>query len=177
MNDNVTDSVIDDPMLDDEWLAAPAKRSRVRAVLVVALAAAVCFLGGALVQKQFGTASASEAAGPAGFGGGQLPEGLPEGMGQGGFPGGGVPDAPEDTGGTTADDPSASVIGEVVEVRGDVWIVEDLGGERHQVEVGDDTDVVRETSVKPDQVKVGDPVDVTGTNSDGRLQADEVTLR
>lgn len=30
---------------------------------------------------------------------------------------------------------------------------------------------------KPSQVEVGDPVDITGTESDGRLQADDVTLR
>ncbi len=38
----------------------------------------------------------------------------------------------------------------VVEVRGDVWIVEDLGGERHEIKVGDDTDVIREVrSISP----------------------------
>lgn len=173
----MTDTVIDNPMLDDEWLAAPAKRSRLRAVLVVALAAAVCLLGGALIQKHFGASSAADAAtGPAGFGGGQLPEGMPEGMpegiGQGGFPG-----ESDDAGGTTDDDAGESVIGEVVEIRGDVWIVEDLGGKRHKVKVGETTEVTRETSIKPAQVEVGDPVDVTGTNNDGRLQADEVTLR
>lgn len=167
----MTDTVIDDPMLDEEWLAAPVKRSRLRALLVVALAATVCFLGGALVQKHFGTASTSAAAGPGGFTGGQLPEGIPtgmpEGLAQGGFP--------ADTG--TTDDDTQSVIGELVEVRGDVWIVEDLGGKRHEVQVGDDTDVVRESSIRSSQVKVGDPVDITGTESDGRLQADDVTLR
>jgi len=180
MNDVMTDTAIDDPMLDDEWLAAPAQRSRVRAVLVIALAAAVCFLGGALVQKQFGTdAAADPAAGPGGFASGQLPEGIPEGipegMGQGAFPG-----AVDESGGSAADDSedtSASVIGEVVEVRGDVWIVEDLGGERHQIKVGDDTDVIRETSIKPARVEVGDPVDISGTTNEGQIQANEVTLR
>ena len=164
----MTETVTDDPMLDDEWLAAPAKRSRLRGVLVVALAASMCFLGGALVQKELGTASTSAAATPSGFPGGQLPEGLPEGLAQGGLPGDVA---------TTTDDDTTSVIGKVVEVRGDVWVVEDLGGTRHEVQVGDDTDVVREKRLKPSQVKVGDPVDVTGTDSDGRLQADEVTLR
>lgn len=165
----MTQTATDDPMLDDEWLAAPAKRSRLRGVLVVALAASVCFLGGALVQKELGTASTSGAAAvPSGFPGGQLPEGLPEGLGQGGLPGDQA---------TTTDDDTESVIGKVVEVRGNVWIVEDLGGTRHEVQVGDDTDVVRESRLKPSQVKVGDPVDVTGTDNDGRLQADEVTLR
>lgn len=166
MNDTATDNVIDDPMLDDEWLAAPVKRSRSRVVLVGALAAAVCFLGGALIQKHFGSdPAAGAAAGPGGFTGGQLPEGLPEGL-------------PEDVGqGGLPDADSGSVIGEVVEVRGNVWIVEDLGGERHEIKVVSDTDVIRETSVQPAQVKVGDPVDITGTNKDGQLQADEVTLR
>ena len=170
----MTDSVTDDPMLDEEWLAAPVKRSRLRAVLVVILAAAVCFLGGAMVQQHFGTSAGAEtAAGRAGFAGGQLPAGLPEG----GFPGlapgasNGAADSP-----AAADDAEA-VIGTVVEVRGEVWIVEDLGGKRHRITVGEDTDVVRETSIQPNAVKVGDPVDVSGTTSNGQLQANEVTLR
>ena len=169
----MTDTVIDDPMLDEEWLAAPAKRSRLRAALAALLVAGLCFLGGALVQKHFGASSAEEAsAGAGGFAGGQLPEGLPEGIAQGGFPGG----AADTSSGDDSDDAEA-VIGEVVAVRGDVWIVEDLGGKRHEVKVGDDTAVVRETRVATAQVNVGDPVDVTGTTSNGRLQADEVTLR
>lgn len=170
----MTDTVIDDPMLDEEWLAAPARRSRLRLALVVALAAALCFLGGALVQKHFGTDSAAgTTAGPGGFGGGQLPEGLPEGFGQGGFPGA----APEDGGTAAADTDTQSVIGKVAEVRGDVWIVEDLGGNSHRIKVSDDTDVVRETDIERDLVKVGDAVDVSGPDNDGQLQADEVILR
>ena len=168
----MTDTVIDDPMLDDEWLAAPVRRSRLRGVLVVALAAAVCFLGGALVQKHYGATDTAAAAGPAGFGGGQLPEGMPEGMPEGPAQGG-LPD----TGASTEGDTSRSVIGELVEVRGDLWIVEDLGGRRHEVQVSDDSDVVRESSIKPSQVKPGDPVDITGTEGDGRLQANDITLR
>ena len=110
---------------------------------------------------------------------GQLPEGLPEGIGQGGFPGsgGGLPGPSDDAGGATTDNASQSVIGEVIQIRGDVWIVKDLGGKRHKITVGDDIDVTRETSIKSAQVRVGDPVDITGTNSDGQLQANEVTLR
>lgn len=170
----MTDTVIDDPMLDEEWLPAPVKRSRPRAVLVVILAAAVCFLGGAMLQKHFGTSSdPGTAAGPAGFAGGQLPAGLPEG----GFPGvgSGTVDGTADS--PTGADEAESVIGTVVKVRGEVWIVEDLGGKRHRITVGDDTDVVRETSIQLTAVKVGDPVDVSGTTSNGRLEANEVTLR
>ena len=67
---------------DDEWLAAPTRRSRWRSVLVLALAAALVFLAGVEVQKRFGTASGGSAAlagAPAGF-----PSGLPSG----GFPSG-----------------------------------------------------------------------------------------
>lgn len=172
-----TDTATGDPMLDDEWLAPPARRSRLRIALVVTLAAAVCFLAGALAQKHLGAETAAEtAAGPPGFAGGGLPEGLPEGIGQDGFPGGGAPST--STGDeATADDTGESVIGEVIKVRGDVWVVEDLGGNRHEVEVSTDTDVVRETTIEPAQVEVGDPVDIAGTTSDGRLVADEVTLR
>ena len=169
----MTETVIDDPMLDEEWLAAPVKRSRLRVVLAVALAAAVCVLGGAMIQKHFGASSAAEAAtGPGGFPGGQLPAGMPEG----GFPAG-VPGTSDGASETAGADESKSVIGELVEVRGEVWIVEDLGGKRHRIRVDDDTDVVRETSIKLTAVKVGDPVDVTGTSSNNRLQATEVTLR
>jgi hypothetical protein len=171
----MTDTVIDDPMLDDEWLAAPARRSRLRTGLVAALAAAVCFYGGTLVHKHLGTDEAAPTAGgPAGLGG-QLPDGLPEGLGQGGLPGGGT--APGTTGDGAAGGDGGSVIGTVVKVRGQVWTVEDLGGTRHTVQVGEDTDVVRETHVATAEVEVGDPVDITGTASDGRLQADEVALR
>lgn len=168
----MTDTVIDDPMLDDAWLAAPVRRSRLRGVLVVALAAAVCFLGGALVQKHYGATDASAAAGPAGFGGAQFPAGGPEGM-----PAGAAQEGLPDRGTSTEDDTSRSVIGELVEVRGDLWIVEDLGGKRHEVQLNDDTDVIRESSIKPSQVRRGDPVDITGTEGDGRLQADDITLR
>ena len=51
--------MVDDPVLDEEWLAAPRRRSRLRLALAATLAAALCFLGGVLVQQQLGTASAS----------------------------------------------------------------------------------------------------------------------
>ena len=164
----VTDTVIDDPMLDEEWLAAPTRRSRLRAVLALLLAAALCFLGGAMVQKHFGTGTTAAAGAPS-FGGGQLPEGLPEGIGQGTFP--------EDAGDGRADDQTEAVIGEVVAIHDDVWVVKDLSGERHRVAFGDDTDVIRETGLRPSRVSVGDPVDITGTTTEGQLQATKVTLR
>ena len=69
------------------------------------------------------------------------------------------------------------MIGTVVEIDGDVWVVEDLGGQRHEVRVTDQVDLVRETQLTPDQVTIGDRVDVTGTTKDDQLVADDVTLR
>ena len=165
---------IDDSLLDDEWLAAPTKRSRLRVVLAGVLVASLCFLGGMLVQKQWGTESTGTAAGPGGLpagfpgAGGALPDGAS------GFPGAGS--GQQGTDSDAADDTDA-VIGKVVEIHGDTWIVEDLGGERHTINVGDDTDVVREQHLGPADVKQGDTVNVTGTTVDGDLNADEVTLR
>ena len=100
---------------------------------------------------------------------GSLPAGgFPNG-GEGGQPGGG-------TGGGEGDSVDA-VIGTVVEVRRQVWVVEDLGGERHEIRVTDQSDVVRETRLSPDRVAVGDRVDISGSTTEGQLQADQVTLR
>ena len=77
----------------------------------------------------------------------------------------------------TADAGADAVIGTVVEIDGDVWVVEDLGGKRHEVRVTDQAHLVRETQLTADQVAVGDLVDVTGTTKDDHLVADDVTLR
>ncbi len=122
MTDNtIDDAVVDDTgMLDEEWLAAPTKRSRSRMTMVALLVAAMCFLGGSLTQKYFGADDSSTAAagGPGGFPAG-VPQGFPGG-GAGGFPatsGVGVGTAPVE------EDPSDSVIGRVLEIKGDTWVV------------------------------------------------------
>jgi len=95
--------------------------------------------------------------------------------GGGGGPGG--PPAPPPAGtGDTADDTDA-VVGTVVSIDGDVWVVEDLGGERHEVRVTDESDLVRETPLTPEEVAVGDRVDISGTTTEGQLTAEDVTLR
>lgn len=164
----------DDTMLDEEWLAAPRKRSRSRLVMASALIASLCFLGGALTQKTFGVDDAAAAA-PGG-----LPPGMPEGLGAGslpsGFPGAGGQgsDAPTTDAGS---DTEEQVIGTVLEKNGDVWVVEDLGGTRHDVAVTDDTAVVRETRLTPARVRTGDRVQITGASRDDQLQASDITLR
>jgi hypothetical protein len=173
----MTQDTFDDQVLDDEWLAAPRRRSRVRLVLAGVLAASVCFLGGALTQKHFGADQGSRASPVGGAG---LPAGPPEGFpqGAGGFPGtGGSPGQQESAAPSDQPDSADAVIGNVVEIRGNTWLVEDLGGERHQVTVTDDTDITREESLTASQVTKGDTVNITGSSTGGRLAADHVTLR
>lgn len=173
----MTTSTVDDTMLDEEWLAAPRKRSRLRLVMVASLIASVCFLGGALAQKHLG---ADEAA-ASGLGG--LPAGVPEGFGDGGFPAGGFPEtAPQGTGTASAEaeggaDSEDQVIATVIRKKGDVWVVEDLGGTRHEVTVADDTEVVREVELTPAKVKAGDRVQITGAASGDELRATDITVR
>lgn len=175
----MTHPTADDLMLDDAWLTEPAKQSRWRMILVAVLVAALCFLAGALVQKHFGATSQTAAAPgtPSGMG---LPNGV---MPQGGFPGGmPTPGAPgmsapsQDTSGATTDT-TPSVIGTVVKIDGDTWTVKDLGGTRHQVRVTGTTTITRETTISARQVHTGAQVDVSGTQSNGNLTADDVTLR
>ena len=143
-------------------------------------AAALCILGGVLVQQHFGAAETTTAGGlPNGFpGGGSVPSGFPGA-------GGGLPDGAQQGGGgaappttsETADAGADAVIGRVVEIGGDVWVVEDLSGKRHEVRVTDQAHLVREAQLTADQVAVGDLVDVTGTTENDHLVADDVTLR
>lgn len=169
----MTNTIDDDTMLDEEWLAAPRKRSRPRLVMVAGLIASVCFLGGALAQKHLGGEDAAASA-PAGF-----PAGMPEGFGgaAGGLPGG----APQGNGSSPIEPESEAgseqVIGTVVEKNADVWVIEDLGGKRHEVTVAKDTHVVRETRLTPSKVKAGDRVQISGAARGGRLRAADITLR
>lgn len=175
----MTQTIEDEQLLDEAWLAAPRRRSRLRVVLAATLAAALCFLGGVLVQQHFGAAETTTAGGlPSGFPGGGVPSGFPGaggGLPDGAQQGGGGADPP--TSSETADAGANAVIGRVVEIDGDVWVVEDLGGKRHEVRVTDQAHLVRETQLTADQVAVGDLVDVTGTTEDDHLVADDVTLR
>lgn len=164
---------------DDEWLAAPTRRSRWRSVLVLALAASLVFLAGVEVQKRFGTASGDSSA----LGG--LPAGFPSGMPSGGFPSGMA--APGgDTGADTGSDSGSGsgagaetrteVIGTVIAKHGDVWVVKDLGGTKHRITVTEDTRFVRQSSLSASDVAAGATVDIT-TTSDDAGSAATVTVR
>ena len=172
MTDTAHDNVVDDPILEEEWLAAPTQRSRLRLALAAVLVAALCFLAGAMVQKQYGASDAAASGLPAGA------VSPPQG---GAFPGagtGGFPTTTDSGGGSTDDADAEAVIGTVVAIDGDVWVVKDLGGKRHRVAVGDDASLVHESALERSQVRVGDSVDITGsTISGGRWAADKVTVR
>jgi hypothetical protein len=168
----MTHTAADDPMLDDEWLAAPRTRPRARVLLLVVLGAACCFLAGAQIQKHFGAADGATTAGVGG-----LPQGIPTGLPQG-LTGGSLPGSPSSgstSGGSSAS--TASVIGTVVAIHGHTWVVKDLGGTTHRVAVSGRAAVTRETTVSAGDVAVGARVDITGTGSGARIRADQVTLR
>jgi hypothetical protein len=154
-------------LLDEEWLAAPTRRSRLRGVLVVLLAAALVFLAGVEVQRHFGATSSSDSAVAGAFPGGGLPTGFPAAGG----PQGNQPDTSASSGSSGSGD-DAAVIGTVESVKGDVWTIKDLGGTLHEVTVSSTVRIVRETSVDPAEVETGATVDVAGTTGDdGRVTA------
>jgi hypothetical protein len=142
--------------LDDPWLAEPPKRSKLRVVLVVLLAAAGVFYAGVEVQERYGTTGdpSNAAAGTftppsgAGFpGGGQLPGGGTGTTGTG------------DQGNGTAD--TTDVIGTVVSLKGSKLVVEDFGGKKHTIDLGSDVRVVLETEGKTSDLRAGTTVQVT----------------
>jgi hypothetical protein len=161
-------------LLDEEWLAAPTRRSRLRGVLVVLLAASLVFLAGVEVQRRFGDTSASSpsaatGAFPAGGPGGGLPSGFPD-SGAGG--------TQPDTSGSSGTGDEAAVIGTVESVKGEVWTIKDLGGKLHEVTVTSTVRIVRESSVDAADVETGATVDIAGTTGDdGEVTATSITLR
>jgi len=156
---------------DEEWVSTTRHRSRWRFVLAGGLVLALTFLGGVLVQKEYGAESADAAGAPTGLPGGSFPGGAMPG---GAMPGGAVP------GGADADgsDATTSVIGTVVAVEGDVWTVEDLGGTEHQVTVPATASVTEEAEIAASDVALGTTVDVEGTTGDAdELTASQITVR
>lgn len=169
--------------LDEEWLQATAKKSRSRTILIALLAASLVFLGGVLVQRNFGSTESSSTtpdlgALSGGFpGGGEMPEGFPNlsqlGGGQG-MPG--ASGAAQPDGSDSAADDTTAVIGKITSIKGDVWTVEDLGGKKHRVTINDDTTLT--TSLhNPKEPAIDTTVTVEGTESEGDLAADSIQIR
>jgi hypothetical protein len=161
--------------LDDPWLAEPPKRSRLRLVLVVLLAAALVFYAGVEVQKRYGATTGTNAAAGPQAGSFTPPDGaaLPGG---GQLPGGGTGTDSTDTGNQRSQDSAAStVIGTVVSLQGDKLVVEDFGGTKHTITLGADVRVVLETAGDSDDVKRGSTVQVSG-QADGQDQVTATTI-
>jgi len=171
MTDTTTDHYAD--VLDEEWLAAPRRRSRLRSVLTGLLAASLVFLAGVEVQRELGADSSTSSAAAGGFpdlagGGGQLPPGFPAA-------GGGQDTQPDSSG---AGDEETAVIGTVESVKGQVWTIRDLGGTVHEVTVSDSVRIVRESDVDPAEVATGATVDIAGTTGEsGDVTATTITVR
>ena len=169
---------------DDELTAAlsappPSPRAlRLTKVLVTALVLVVGFVGGMLVQKNWG-ADSGQLAGPTGargdFDTSNLPEGFPSGMG---FPGAANGAGQQDGTGTGADDGGAPSTGEVTLVDGDVIYLTLSDGTQLRVELGDDTTIekTKTTSADVNDIKEGDTVTVTGTTTDSGLTATSVEV-
>jgi hypothetical protein len=175
----------DTEILDAEWLAAPARRSRLRLGLIAVLTVLLVFLGGVLVQKHWGADSSGTTASgaPSGFPGGGTGSFPSGGFPSGGLPGGGSGQSAGSTGndGTTGSGGSTSatpaVIGTLTAVHGHTWTVKDLGGHAHTVKVTDATTVTRPLGVSSDPIHAGAGITVQGTTHGRTVTATAVTLR
>jgi hypothetical protein len=162
-------------VLEPDWLAAPSRRSRSRAVLLVLLAVLLIFLGGVEVQKRWGAAGSASTS--TGLGG------LPTG---GSFPSGGLGDITAGSGAPTqsddgSDSPSAattpSVIGTLTRIHSHTWTVKDLGGKSHTVKVSGKTTLTRPITDVSAPIHTGSSVTVTGTTHGRTVVATAVTVR
>jgi hypothetical protein len=171
---------------DDDF--APRARQRfgaLSAVLVVALAIALGFLGGEIVQKHYGTtASASGAANrAAGFARGEGAGafgGNGAGFPQAGANGNGAGTGPGTTGtgtgtGTTGSSPTPAVIGTVSSIKGSTLIVTNLGGAKVTVHLTGTTTVT--VPVKAKALKVGQTVSVVGKTAAKVVTATSIVVQ
>jgi hypothetical protein len=147
-------------MLDAEWLAAPRRRSRLRAALLVLVVAGLVFLGGVEVQKAFGSGSTSAAS-----------SGFPAGGFGGTAAGGSSTTSGAGTGGTPV------VVGTVTVAAARSWTVKDLGGKTHTVHITASTTITRPLSTATAPISKGALVAVQGTTKGGRITASSITIR
>ena len=180
---DVTDDESAADVTDDEEDFAPRARQRfglLSGLLVLALAIALGFLGGEIVQKHYGTAASASgvtarraafAGGEGGFGG----FGAGTGTGAGAGPGAGTGNAAgTGTGaGTTTTVPA--VIGTVTTIKGTTVVVKNLGGKSVTVHLTSATTIT--VSVKAKALKAGQTVAVVGTTATGVVTARSVVVQ
>jgi hypothetical protein len=165
---------------DDDEDFAPRPRQRyglLSGMLVLALAIALGFLGGEIVQKHYGTAAsatgltarrAAFAGGEGGFGGFGAGTGTGNGAGTGARAGTGNAAG---TGTTT----TPAVIGTVASIKGNTVVVKNLGGKSVTVHLTTATTIT--VSVKNKALKVGQTVAVVGTTAAGIVTARSVVVQ
>jgi hypothetical protein len=170
MSDEAFDDGLDEPFADDlsERLAAAAPRrfaNRATYVLLALVVAVAGFVGGAQVQKHFGTApaAASDAGGLAGAGPNQGAG--PAGAGrQSGAPGG--------FGGAGAQG-ARGITGTVKLVDGTTVYIETADGQTITVRTTGDTTVSTPGTLA--DIAVGSTVTVQGQNADGTVTASSIS--
>lgn len=185
---------------DLDLLAEVNRRpSRTTALLIVGILAAVAFIGGVVVQKNYGGTSAGGAAGAAaggfagraggnaagygGFGGaGGFPGGeqaggaAPGGAAAGGAAGGGT--AGGGTAGGTTAAATPVVVGTVAKMSGSSLTVKNLGGKSVNVKIPEGATITLVAGKTLTTLKTGATVSVAGTTAaDGTVTATSVTVR
>jgi hypothetical protein len=192
-----TDAADSSPPVDDEFDDtddgdfAPRPRQRfgvLSGVLVVALAIALGFLGGEIVQKHYGTAANAAGAGASaafagregaagGFGpNGGFGRGTGTGTGTGTSTGTGTGTGTGTSTGTgTGTTPTPTVIGTVTSLKGMTMVVTNLGGTKVTVHLTSTTTVT--VSVAKPALKVGQTVSVVGRTAHKIVTATSVTVR
>ncbi|GIJ53318.1 hypothetical protein [Virgisporangium aurantiacum] len=166
------DEPIDDDL--DERLAAAAPRrlaNRATYALLALVIAVAGFVGGAQVQKQYGTPAAASTGSPAGANaaGGQYP-------GAGQFPGGGAARASGAPGGGTGQQGggrAGAITGTVKLVDGNTVYIETPDGQTITVKTSDQTTVL--APGKLSDLTAGATVSVQGQTTDGTVTATTVT--
>jgi hypothetical protein len=139
------------------------------------------FLGGALVQKNYGTAATAGAGARAGAGAGGFGAGRGTGAGAyggGGFTGGGAQGGTTGgtTGGATGAAASAATTGTVKLVDGDTIYVQTAAGDVVTVKTSGSTTVQTATKGTVKDVKAGQSITVQGAaGTDGTVTATSVT--
>ena len=173
--DDVNDGADIDDADDEDFAPRPRQRYGVLSgLLVLALAIALGFLGGEIVQKHYGTAAsatgvtarrAAFAGGEGGFGG--FGAGTGTGAGTGARAGTG-------NAGTGAA-ATPAVIGTVASIKGNTLVVKNLGGKSVTVQLAAATTIT--VSVKNKALKAGQTVAVTGTTAKGIVTARSVVVQ
>ena len=131
------------------------------AILVLAAAAGGAFIGGAEIQKHYGTAASSSS----GTGGAPSASALARLRAAGGFPGGAVPGA---TGGTA---------GTVTLIKGSTLYVTDTSGNTVAVHTTNSSRVAKTVSGSVQTIHPGDTVTVTGKQAkNGSYTAAAITI-